>query len=262
MNHRTLFVMQQIARQDILKANEFEPEVEASIKYQLGSQMISTQILSDSLQTTAEKDDGLQGSDLKYRGDGDDAQETAIGDTLESSAGVFDRLMDFLEPKPMLVTRYELGQQEISKELKEGEQSIECKDDSDFKLIDRGDGRTGRRADFREKLDGISDYDEGSCVDAVGSNRESPLSDIASLSDGSLADLSSLASDQPRHDYKTRSSRKRHKKKNNSEDAGLSSDESVIEMEERKTRQSKNKNISQTRESSASLDYPNNTHGM
>ena len=274
MNHQTLVAMQRIARQDILRIDENDNEDQTSIKYQLTSPVISTQLLSDSLHertgyTNEYKENSEQFSVSKSREDtqnADDYKGTASEGSAVSSPGFLDRLKEFLDPKPMLVAKRKHDYKDISYHSENTENAMQSENSGNDRLFHGKESHAEGKGNLERPMDSINvpghhlwptDNDGCTCVDEDKSDRELHSSITASISDGSLADVSSLASDQPHSECKRRSSRRRMKKKNDNQDEALSSDESEAEQEEIKSIRSNNKSAMQAKGNLETSDIPN-----
>jgi len=177
-------------------------------------------------------------------------------DFATSSLGYLDRLNEFLDPQPMGVARCEIGHESSSSPVEDeddyqketnlflGIESQAEEKDNFMQLLDNKDDSGSRLSPIDSTEGSLFLVGEGSHVgnvnhiEAMNSEVESRTSDIASLSDGILADLSSLASDEPHVEYKVRSSKRRLKKKSARHANVLSSDESVAAIKEQELKRS------------------------
>ena len=262
INHEVLRVIQQIAKYDILMVGTEATEEQAQNKRISKSHEIAMQMVGDSLDA---KSTGwnveYKEADMKHplsrcRMNKKQTGNVRPKDFATSSLGYLDRLNEFLDPQPMGVARCEIGHESSSSPVEDeddyqketnlflGIESQAEEKDNFMQLLDNKDESGSRLSPIDSTEGSLFLVGEGSHVgnvnhiEAMNSEVESRTSDIASLSDGILADLSSLASDEPHVEYKVRSSKRRLKKKSASHSNVLSSDESVAAIKEQELKRS------------------------
>ena len=282
INHKTLLIMQQIARRDVLgisdDANEQKPT-----KYRLAEQFSpvdSTQMLSDSLLLTKNDitseymNESVQFAASKHSKDKNKFRTDEIDgkkgeNSVTSTLGFVEQLREFLHPKPMGTSRWH-SEQAVLQRIGDEDSLAQTNDGETLHIVNKTANHSEKKDNLKRAVDNVAgghfgpNYNDEECdhLEANNSDCESRSHCDPSFSDGSLADLSSLASNQPHTEVKMRTSRRRLKKRNNGRDTGLSSDESEAELQENTLRKSRKRNAKNvTRESSMSIGVENHKHG-
>ena len=277
--------MQQIAKHDILMVGTEVTEEQTQNKCIARSHEIAMPTVNGSLEANSSgwngecKERGMSYPASRCRMNKVQTGNVRPKDSATSSFGYMDRLNAFLDPKPMGVARCEIGHESFSSPVED-----EDDDRSETNVFPRIEHQGEEKNNFVQPLNSIDDFgshlspvdstegshvpigevrhvDNSNHIEAMNSDAESCTSDIASLSDGILADLSSLASDGPHVEYKARSSKRRLKKKSASHDAALSSDESIAATKECELKSSSNDEYKR-KNSLASVNAPQQLHGM
>ena len=240
INHKSLVAMQQIARRDILGIDD-DSRKESTTKYGIPKQAptdVSTHRLLDSL-LFARNDLAVEWKNtstfLSPSKFSEEDQESRRRN-LQFTSGSIEHLQEFLNPKPIGKWRRETGD-EISRDLP----NEDAKPTNDNAYFTEAAERTNQiQGDCAALATDVSAEDKRqSSVDVA-----SHVGDDVSFSDGSLADLSSLASNEPQNEVVIQSSRRRLKKRNNVPDGEWhSSDESEAEMEGRQRNKSAKGNL-------------------
>lgn len=255
ISYETLLVLQQIGRRDIVGNEEDSPKhktttyrstkqqsLDASTQRLVESMIFGGNEFSEQLKYESTNFASSECSKENHLVEGSHSKKDDI--SYNSTDDFVDRLKEFLHPKPM-------GPAKETSNNETGDDKNIGIDEEEY-MADDIDSSNRNEDGFVSQNTGVR------VQSSISGDEQSCANDDASFSDGSLADLSSLASMESHNEAKI--SRRRLKKKNTGNGSMHSSDESEVDAEKPIMMKSRNRDL--TRESSMSLEIQNQNIGL